>query len=230
MRTYQVPHDNEFTHPLGKPARTSFLKRYWRGAAQSAVLAGSVAFLCVAALGSTDYGSQERQAAVDPWLAASSPTQAYLSARDKAIAVAESPEINDERDQRAPDGLQTMVRALVGPICVKGFPAQGTNHLTTLTSEIGFGMLDGLTASSLDGKTQLVVTTKPLLLAWLAEHQHWQNSATDNLPADISSAFKNENFYIHNLLDKRRLWSTASRTNDPSPQVMYDRPSGRCKG
>ncbi|VVP52140.1 hypothetical protein [Pseudomonas fluorescens] len=123
-----------------------------------------------------------------------SPTLAYLSPRNEAITI-ESRQFNDEYAQRALDILQAKVRVLIGPINVKGFRSQGTNHLMTLTNETGYGRLDGFAATSLDGKTQLVVTTKPLLQAWLTEHRHWQKSAKYDPPADIASAFRSEKFY-----------------------------------
>jgi hypothetical protein len=141
--------------------------------------------------------------------AATSPTEIYLSARDKAITTAASSKFNDRQAQVLLDGLQDQVRALAGPLEIEGFPKQGNNHLTTLTPEIGFGALDGLAATSLDGKTDLLLTTKPLLQAWLTEHSHWQASASDNPPIDIASAFGNENFYTQAISDDAAVYKFA---------------------
>jgi len=99
----------------------------------------------------------------------------------------------DQYNQKALADLQAKLQVLLGPIHIKGFPAQGKINLETLNdNDTGFGKLDGLAFTSIDGKTTLVVTSKPLLQAWLREHQQGRN---ESLPMDIAAAFRNENFY-----------------------------------
>jgi hypothetical protein len=149
-----------------------------------------LAFCCLFA--TTSFGSE-------------STTDAYLAARDKAIATIgntaehESPEISDMRTKRAVESLQPMVRALVGPLDIEGFPYEGRSNVDTLANDEGFGKLDGLMATSLDGNTSVVVSTIPLLHAWLIGHRNWWPGQSDNPPLDIAAALRSEGFYTQAL-------------------------------
>jgi hypothetical protein len=149
-------------------------------------------------------------------MASTPSTQAYLSARDKAIATiaplyqqSGSIDAADKQATHLLGDLQAMLRDMVGPVGIKGFPAQGAINLEALSNEVGFGKLDGLAATSLDGKTILVITTKPLLQAWLTAHQRWSGSALDNPPVDIARAIRNENFYTQAIGDDAAVYKFA---------------------
>ncbi|WP_246687060.1 type IV secretion system protein [Mesorhizobium sp. M3A.F.Ca.ET.201.01.1.1] len=83
---------------------------------------------------------------------AASPGDDYIAARDKAIAeIAAQESANaavetiDATNTKALADLQGRLSALLGPLAVEDFPANGTINLESLSdSDVGFGMLDGL--------------------------------------------------------------------------------------
>jgi hypothetical protein len=127
---------------------------------------------------------------------AASPEADYLAARDKAIASlkADKDQTSDAaiaREQAARQALAVKLRALLGPVSVKGFEGAGeTNPDTLLEGDEGFGALDGLTFLSSDNKASLLVSTVGLTRTWLAAHRHGQN-----LPQEIGAALKSDGFY-----------------------------------
>jgi hypothetical protein len=128
--------------------------------------------------------------------AAASPLETYLAARDRGIAALNRPGADPNRDAPALAGLQTQLRALIGPIALPGFPSDGTITLETLIKEEGFGRLDGLAYASKDGTTKIVVTTEDLLRAWLVSHKAAAGKAVDEtLPQGIDGALRAERFY-----------------------------------
>src|ERR1700730_1754661 len=81
--------------------------------------------------------------------AAASPEEAYFAARDgyiaKFSAVANIGEEDLEDHQRARNELTGLLRAIVGPITIKGLLPQGKANLDSLfKGDEGFGLLDGL--------------------------------------------------------------------------------------
>jgi hypothetical protein len=131
---------------------------------------------------------------------AASPEAAYLAARDKAIAEIkrlEASKASDETVQaaedKASDDLARRLREIIGPVALKGFSGSGKLNIESLSEgDVGFGMLDGL---AFDAKgDSVVVTTRPLLAAWLAAKAR-EADAESRLPADIAAAVKQEDFY-----------------------------------
>lgn len=123
----------------------------------------------------------------------------YLDLRDRYIAkfskAKESDEISKQHDAALKE-LAGVLRGLVGPIAIKGLPADGRSNVDTLfRSDIGFGHLDGLSFATEDYKTQAVVTTATLLTHWLREHRD------DGMPQEIGAAFKSDRFYYHAIQD-----------------------------
>lgn len=125
---------------------------------------------------------------MSPLASAETPTEAYLAARDQAVlqmrafeATLGNSEIYGAEhialDKALLKPLEANVRELVGPISLPGFPAIWGLSLDTLTAGINFGALDGLTAVSKDRGVSAIVTTLPLLSAWIAK----------NCPGDIYS-------------------------------------------
>ena len=89
-----------------------------------------------------------------------------------------------------------MLRGLLGPVTIKGLPAEGKSNVDTLfETDVGFGHLDGLAFASEGGKTQAVVTTTALLKHWLREHRD------DGMPQETGAAIKSERFYHHAIQD-----------------------------
>ena len=90
---------------------------------------------------------------------AASPEDDYIAARDKAIAdiaamesTNASVETLDAANEKARTDLEKRLTALLGPFTVKDFPAAGTINIESLSSsDVGFGMLDGLRHGTEDG-------------------------------------------------------------------------------
>jgi hypothetical protein len=72
-------------------------------------------------------------------------------------------------ENRKLSSLEKLLRQAVGPFAHDGFGTRGTINLHTLYPELGFGRLDGLEYKSRDGRTQVLVTTRPLLSDWLGK-------------------------------------------------------------
>jgi hypothetical protein len=140
--------------------------------------------------------------AAAPALAAS-PEEAYVAARDAAIARFKV--LDDERriddaamklhDETHAD-LEKLMRAIIGPVTIKGLSTSGTLNLSTLvSSDQGFGTLDGLVFASADDKTRVIVTTESIFAAWLKAHRNWWGDKIANVPQDAAAAVKSDAFY-----------------------------------
>jgi len=134
---------------------------------------------------------------------AASPEDAYWTARNADIAKVAKLEAADPQSDKADKAgaqllldLQKRLKAIVGPVSVKGFPSEGKINLQTLGSEIGSGMLDGLLyQKTADGQTpSLVVTTRGLLQRWLDERGK-EADATLRVPTKIEEALQSDAFY-----------------------------------
>ncbi|MHB0767801.1 hypothetical protein [Bradyrhizobium sp. 5.13L] len=130
---------------------------------------------------------------------AAAPEQNYLDLRDRYIAkfskAKESDEVNKQHDAALKE-LAGVLRAVVGPVTIKGLPAEGRSNVDTLfKDDIGFGHLDGLAFGSEGGKTRAVVTTTALLKHWLREHRD------DGMPQETGAAIKADRFYYHAIQD-----------------------------
>jgi hypothetical protein len=130
---------------------------------------------------------------------AAAPEQHYLDLRDRYIAkfskAKESEETSKQHDAALKE-LTDVLRGLVGPIAIKGLPAEGKSNADTLfKGDSGFGHLDGLGFASEGDKMQAVVTTTALLEHWLREHRE------DGMPQEIDAAFKSDRFYYYAIQD-----------------------------
>jgi hypothetical protein len=134
-------------------------------------------------------------------------TAAYLTARNQATAeIQNNPEhvpedMLEAREKQALDRLQAMLRHLVGPIRIQGFPGSGSISLETLMGDLGYGKLDGLSAKSFDGRTDALVSTVPLLKAWLGEHSDSWEGKPAGASLDIAKSFVMEDFYTQVFQD-----------------------------
>ncbi|MGY3036029.1 hypothetical protein ACVIIV_005199 [Bradyrhizobium sp. USDA 4354] len=130
---------------------------------------------------------------------AATPEQHYLDLRDRYIVkfskAKESEETSKQHDAALRE-LAVALRTLVGPVAIKGLPADGKSNVDTLfMGDIGFGHLDGLSFASEGYKTQVVVTTTGLFKHWLAEHRE------DGMPQEIGAALRSDRFYYYAIQD-----------------------------
>lgn len=125
--------------------------------------------------------------------------QHYLDLRDRYIAKFSKAKENDEtykQHDAALDELTGVLRGLVGPVAIKGLPADGKSNADTLfKGDSGFGHLDGLGFATEGDKQQAVVTTTSLLKHSPREH------SKDGMPQEIDAAFRSDRFYYQAIQD-----------------------------
>ena len=130
---------------------------------------------------------------------AAAPEQHYLDLRDRGIAKFSKAAENDEtykQHDAAVAELTGLLRSLIGPVTIKGLPADAKSNVDTLyKGDSGFGHLDGLAFATEGDKLQAVVTTTALLRHWLAEHRE------DGMPQEIDAAFRSDRFYYQAIQD-----------------------------
>ena len=139
---------------------------------------------------------------------AASPEADYFAARDgytaKFSSLSNARQMDDgtlRQHDEALAALTKMMRSIVGPVAIEGFPAEGKISLDSLfQGDLGFGLIDGLVYASADGRTQIVVTTEPLLAHWLVEHKDWWGPKIENVPQQAQAALKSEAFYTQALV------------------------------
>ena len=141
--------------------------------------------LCLFAIGANAY--------------AAGPEQHYLDLRDRYIAkfsnAKESEETSRQHDAALKE-LTGVLRGLIGPVTIKGLPADGQSNVDTLfKGDSGFGHLDGLGFATEGDKLQAVATTTSLLKHWLNEQRG------EGMPQEIAAAFKSERFYYAAIQD-----------------------------
>jgi hypothetical protein len=153
----------------------------------------------------------------------------YIADRDAAITrftpermpKIEQPQMDDE--EKARSALEKQMLAIVGPAAPKGFGAAKFNLGSLFTGDVDFGRLDGLVFEADDGRTQMIVTTLPLLQRWL--------KSKAELSADPDQAMGTTAFLIHAvqtdaailryadipLSTPRTFAMLANRTQDQAP-------------
>ncbi|PJG56524.1 hypothetical protein CVM73_02905 [Bradyrhizobium forestalis] len=145
----------------------------------------SLALLCLLVFGSCAH--------------AAAPEQHYLDLRDRYIvkfSKAKESEDTSKQHDAALRELAAALRTLVGPVTIKGLPADGKSNVDTLfKDDVGFGHLDGLGFATEGDKLQAVVTTTGLLKHWLAEHRE------DGMPQEIGAALRSDRFYYYAIQD-----------------------------
>jgi hypothetical protein len=144
--------------------------------------------------------------------AAATPAEdAYIAARDAAIAKVtaataaepKNPTGGDEDkvialDNQALAGLEKQMRAIVGPLTMKGLGGKSAINLDTLNDgDEGFGLLDGMVYGGPDARTRVIVTTESLFRRWLQQHKAWAGA---ELPQDPGAAIKDQDFYSQAVL------------------------------
>ncbi|HDR9486837.1 TPA: hypothetical protein QDC20_007167 [Burkholderia aenigmatica] len=122
-----------------------------------------------------------------------SPTDSYLAYRKKAVDAVTAARMEDQADldKKYTGEVNTRLVKLVGAVKAKGFPGKAGSTVDTLYIDNGMTPgPDGLLLKSNDGKVNLVVTTVPLLKAWVTTADAGIKSADD-----VAAIFDNETFY-----------------------------------
>jgi hypothetical protein len=140
--------------------------------------------------------------AASPVVAASA-EEDYLAARDAAIAGFKALEDQNRVDDAAMKAhdeavadLERRMRAVLGPVPIKGLPGAGKINFDTLfPSDQGFGTLDGLVFAAADDKTRVIATTETLFARWLRGHKGWWGDKIANVPQEPAAAIKSDAFY-----------------------------------
>jgi hypothetical protein len=118
--------------------------------------------------------------------------------RTKGYGAGQECRAKDDREAASGrlDDLERQLQQLIGPYIRKGFSAKGKINLETLAPELGYGKLDGLIYSSVDGRTTILVTTKELLINWLNTSFEWPGGAGVHDPMAVLGT---EPFYTQAL-------------------------------
>jgi hypothetical protein len=132
---------------------------------------------------------------------AATPEENYVAARDAFIAKFNPPgdpvapsDATSKDEERARADLLRQMRALVGPLNVKGFSGEGSYSVGSLfKGDIEFGVLDGLVFAK-DQDVRLVVTTIGLTDRWIRSPDGLaaEDGAT---PKDVRAALTQDPFY-----------------------------------
>lgn len=164
--------------------------------------------------------------------AAATPEEAYLAARDAAIAKVKAATDAEPKNPTGGDddkvialdtqelaGLEKQLRAIVGPVTIKGLDGKGAINLDTLSDgDEDFGLLDGMVYGGVDAKTRVIVTTDGLFRHWLQEHKNW---ADNHLPQDPSAAVKNQDFYTQAVLTDAAIMHYADIAITAPPRTVF---------
>ena len=141
---------------------------------------------------------------------AATPEDDYVAVRDVAIARIKAAVAADKHgpmdstaqaiiddDNRARAELEKKVRAIVGPVSIRGMAGEAHLNLDTLNDSFqGFGMLDGVVFSGVDARTRVIVTTDGLFKRWLI---NWWDDKDKPAP-QLDGLVRNDNFYTHAIL------------------------------
>jgi hypothetical protein len=101
-----------------------------------------------------------------------------------------------DAEEKARAGLERQLRAIVGPVAIKGLEGEGAINLDTLMEgDEDFGLLDGMVYGPVDAKTRVIVTTDGLFRRWLHQHKDWWGKDSTGIPLDPGAAVKVDAFY-----------------------------------
>ncbi|WP_412527512.1 hypothetical protein [Burkholderia lata] len=128
-----------------------------------------------------------------------SPTDSYLAYRKKAVDAITAARMEDQADldKKYTAEVNARLVKLVGTVRARGFSAKAGSTVDTLVIDNGMTPgPDGLLLKSNDGKVNFVVTTVPILKAWVATADAGIKS-TD----DVAVIFDNETFYTDVFAD-----------------------------
>lgn len=125
-------------------------------------------------------------------VSAQSLEEKYFSDRDVAVArftpervpKVDQPQMDEEEKARL--ALEKQLIAIIGANAPKGFGSPRSNLGSLFTGDMDFGKLDAVVFEADGGKTQMVVTTLPLLLNWL--------KTQEKLPKEPDAAIRSTDF------------------------------------
>ena len=147
-------------------------------------------------------------------------TAAYLTARDKAVAdfknVTETGPAIDSRHNAALRRLQAMLKAIIEPVRLDGFASSGKYNIDTLFQELGYGKLDAIVVNATNGKSKAVVSTVPLVEAWLKSNPDVLKHPHGSSAKDIAEAFASEDFYTYAISSDAHYYQYAALPVTPS--------------
>ncbi|WP_227792238.1 hypothetical protein [Burkholderia sp. BE17] len=122
-----------------------------------------------------------------------SPTNSYLADRKKAAKAVNAARMEDrtDLDKKYTAEVNAKLVKLVGTVKAKGFSGKAGSNVQSAIADDGMTPgPDGLFLESDDGKENLLVTTVPLLKAWVAT-----SDAGFKSTGDVAVIFDNETFY-----------------------------------
>ncbi|QGM96223.1 hypothetical protein [Methylocystis parvus] len=132
---------------------------------------------------------------------AGAPEEDLIAARDAAAAKIKKiqekkPDADTSKiDSRALADLQKRLRAIVGDLDVRPYPAKGKLAYETLSeNEVGGGGFDALRFGKGDDSPEVYVTTEGLARHWIAQPSEWWTK-TRKTPPTIDEAFAIDDFY-----------------------------------
>ncbi|WP_041493633.1 hypothetical protein [Burkholderia lata] len=128
-----------------------------------------------------------------------SPTDSYLAYREKVAAEVSGAKMEDraDLDKKYAAEVNARLAKLVGAVKAKGFSRKTGSNVQSVMPDDGMTPgPDGLFLKSDDGKVSLLVTTVPLLKAWVKRADAGIKS-TD----DVAVIFDNETFYTDVFAD-----------------------------
>jgi hypothetical protein len=167
--------------------------------------------------------------------AAATPEESYIAARDTAIAKVRAaekaqkpgPADGDDAqvlalDNRALAELERQMRAIVGPVAIKGFDENSAINLATLIEgDEGFGLLDGMVYGGIDAKTRVIVTTDGLFKRWLNEHKEWWGKDSPAMPQEPNAAVRDDDFYTQAVLTDAAILQFAELPISKPPEAAF---------
>ncbi len=119
----------------------------------------------------------------------------YIADRDTAIArftperVPKIEAAQTDEEEKARSALEKQMLAILGPVAPKGFVKPKLNLGSLFTGDMDFGKLDGLVFEADAGRTQMIVTTLPLLQRWLKSKEEFSK--------DPDQAIGGADFFMH---------------------------------
>ncbi|HEX7939463.1 MAG TPA: hypothetical protein VF483_10755 [Gemmatimonadaceae bacterium] len=127
----------------------------------------------------------------------------YIAAKDSVIRSLSPPyprkdgaDLKVLHDSALKD-MERQLRDIVGAVQVTGFPGPGRIYIDDLfPGDLDSGSLDGLFFTNNDKTATLIVTTQPLLVAWLARSR-------SQIPRDPVAALRSVDFYTFAFWDDR---------------------------
>lgn len=135
---------------------------------------------------------------------AAAPEDAYLAARDAAIAKIKKLDAKKgaekaaqaENDKALAD-LEKRLRAIVGDLAVKPYPATGKIAQSSLSeNDVGSGGLDALRFAKSDDGPQVYVSTEGFLAKFVKKPEEWWKQARKR-PLSIEDALQTDEFYTY---------------------------------